>query len=114
MSEEENPLDSVPEAESPRGYYGLGGEPTRYICTVLEEMRKCNEQRNYAPLLSQIEEIQILGNRMEAALELNKRMRDADTYKENLKEEIKALEARVKELRNYKEPEPKGAIKIEV
>ena len=40
----------------------------RTLCDVLEEMRKCNETRNYAALLSLIEEVQIIGNRMESGL----------------------------------------------
>jgi len=42
--------------------------PRRYLCDVLEEMRKLHKTRNYAPLLGMIEEIQTLANRMEAAL----------------------------------------------
>lgn len=42
--------------------------PNRTLCAVLEEMRKLNETRNYAPLLSLIEEAQVMGNRMEAGL----------------------------------------------
>ena len=42
--------------------------PHRYICTVLEEMRALHKTHNYAMLESQIEEVQILANRMEAAL----------------------------------------------
>ena len=42
--------------------------PNRYLCDVLEEMRKCNETRNYGMLAGLIEEAQTMGNRMEAAL----------------------------------------------
>ena len=48
--------------------YLPGGYLSRTICDVLEEMRKCNETRNYAPMSSLIEEVQIMGNRMEAKL----------------------------------------------
>jgi len=42
--------------------------PNRTLCDVLEEMRKCYETRNFAPVLALIEEAQSMGNRMEAAL----------------------------------------------
>jgi len=40
----------------------------RTMCEVLDEMRKCNELRNYSALLGLIEEVQIMGNRMESPL----------------------------------------------
>lgn len=40
----------------------------RYVCSVLEEMRACDKNKNYSCLLSQIEEVQVLVNRMEASL----------------------------------------------
>lgn len=42
--------------------------PHRYVCDVLEEMRKCDKTRNYAVLPALLEEVQTLVNRMEAAL----------------------------------------------
>ena len=42
--------------------------PHRYVCDVLEEMRKCDKVRNYSIMLSLIEEVQTLVNRMEAGL----------------------------------------------
>lgn len=42
--------------------------PNRTLCDVLKEMRTMNETRNYAALLSLIEEAQTMGNRMEAKL----------------------------------------------
>lgn len=49
------------------------GEYRRYwmnrtLCDVLEDMRNCHKTHNYAPLLSLIEEAQVMGNRMESAL----------------------------------------------
>lgn len=88
-------------------YYGL---PNRYICQVIAEMRDsvktlsecCTPElvprMNF--LLSLIEEMQCLAQRMEAALEDNK---DYEAYRQErsqLKREIKALEARKKELEN--------------
>ncbi len=46
--------------------------PNRYICTVFEEMRKLDANKNYSSLLSLIEEAQILANRMEAASKTSK------------------------------------------
>ena len=40
----------------------------RYLCDVLREMRVCHETRNYSYLMGLIEEVQVLGNRMEAGL----------------------------------------------
>jgi len=42
------------------------------MCEVLEEMRVCNKTRNYSYLLGLIEEVQTMGNRMEAKLEEGK------------------------------------------
>jgi len=44
----------------------------RYLCDVLDEMRSCFKTRNFAPILSLIEEAQTMGNRMEAGLETSK------------------------------------------
>ena len=48
--------------------YLPGGYLNRTLCDVLEEMRKCDKTRNYAPMSALIEEVQIMGNRMEAKL----------------------------------------------
>ena len=52
--------------------------PNRYICSVLEEMRKANKFRNYSQLGSLIEEAQTMANRMEAAIEDKN---DLDSYR---------------------------------
>jgi hypothetical protein len=63
----------------------------RTLCGVLEEMRKCYETRNFAPLLGLIEEAQTYGNRMEAKL--------SDTHRyEQLKERHKKLKAEVESM----------------
>lgn len=74
--------------------------PNRTLCAVLEEMRKLNETRNYAALLSLIEEAQMLGNRMEAKLF---DVKDRESLIEDiskLKKELKALRKEKKELSN--------------
>ena len=73
--------------------YGLN----RYVCTVLEEMRKCLTTHNFSVLPSLIEEAQILVNRMEAKLH---DIKDLDTLHDKIKEkkkELKDLEDEVKE-----------------
>lgn len=45
----------------------------RYICDVFSEMRKCVETHNFSYLSGLIEEAQCLANRMEAALEIQKK-----------------------------------------
>ena len=74
------------------------GGPPRYICTVLEEMRTCNETRNYSILLSLIEEAQTLSNRMEAALDSQKTIKEMEEYRRTLKKEIRELESKADKL----------------
>mgnify|MGYP003112280205 CR=1 FL=1 len=65
----------------------------RYICTVLEEMRKCIETLNFSILPSLIEEAQILANRMEAKL---MDVKDLDIVRDQIKQQKNVL----KELKN--------------
>ena len=44
----------------------------RIMCDVLEEMRVCIRTLNFSPMLSLVEEVQIMGNRMESSLESKK------------------------------------------
>lgn len=77
--------------------YGLN----RYICNVLDEMRKLSKsampkQSNYEVMLSLIEEAQVMANRMEAALG---DLYDLEQLHQNIKdkeEELKDLEKQVK------------------
>jgi uncharacterized protein YPO0396 len=66
----------------------------RYLCDVLEEMRKAHETRNFSYLPGLIEEAQHMGNRMEAALEdkddLTRYARKVSELKEE-KRELKAV-----------------------
>jgi len=63
----------------------------RYLCDVLEEMRKCYETRNFSYLPGLIEEAQSLANRMESAL--------ADVHDlERLHQKISASEEKLKHL----------------
>ena len=51
--------------------------PSRYVCSVLDEIRKCHETRNYSCLMGLVEEVQTLANRMEAGLD------DTKSYERN-------------------------------
>lgn len=70
-------------------YWSYG--PNRTLCDVLNEIRKLDQTKNYSSLLSLIEEVQVLANRMEAALgdyhDYNAMLRE----KKKLKEELKSL-----------------------
>jgi len=75
-------------------YYSLH----RTACDVLEELRKLDSTKNYSPLLSLVEELQNMYNRMEAALY---DLKDYDSMKEemkDLKSEIKILNKKRKSL----------------
>jgi len=68
----------------------------RTICGVLEEMRSCNETKNYSYLLGLIEEAQSMANKMESKIDLIKDFEEMkDKYKElverknDLKQDIK-------------------------
>ena len=72
--------------------------PYRTLCSVLEEMRKAYETCNFSYLPGLIEEVQHLGNRMEAALE---EKHQVEYYHEKAKEaekEYKEVQARLEEL----------------
>ena len=71
----------------------------RYICDVLDEMRKCVKTLNFSYLLGLIEEAQTLGSRMEAKLfdwkdfdHLHEEIRDLKKKKKKLEREVEALE----------------------
>lgn len=63
----------------------------RYICTVLDEMRKCVETSNFSYLSGLIEEAQSLANRMES------RLYEIKDF-ERLHEDIRKLKAEKKKL----------------
>lgn len=63
----------------------------RTICSVLEEMRKTLETRNFSYLLGLIEEAQTLANRMEAGLADKHDVEYMEKRKKELKAEIKIL-----------------------
>jgi len=62
-------------------------------------MRTCDKMKNYSFLSGLIEEAQVLANRMESGLEEFKGIRAGEQYRLNLRDEIKALEAKRDKLR---------------
>lgn len=78
-----------------RRYYGIN----RYLCSVLDDMRKCCETSNFAPMRGLIEEAQILGNRMESGLGDKKDLLKMAEEKSELKREIKKLREEAKQLK---------------
>jgi uncharacterized protein Yka (UPF0111/DUF47 family) len=64
----------------------------RWVCAMLDEMRKLHECRNYSGLLGLIEEVQTAVNRMEAALQDQKDIEWKHKELRRLKKEIKELE----------------------
>lgn len=77
--------------------------PSRYLCSVLDDMRKAHKNHNYSYLTSLIEEVQLLGDRMEAALEDIKSLEEIRLERKKLKKELKNLEDSVEEAK----PSPK-------
>jgi predicted RNase H-like nuclease (RuvC/YqgF family) len=75
--------------------------PNRTLCSVLEEMRKAYETRNFSHLLGLIEEAQSLANRMESALWDQKDYTALQKKLSRLNKEVKELE----EKRNFLSPE---------
>lgn len=63
----------------------------RTMCDVLDDMRKCHNTHNYAPLLALIEELQYMGNRMEAALEDKNDLQELNEEWHDLKKKVKKL-----------------------
>ena len=72
--------------------------PNRTICSVLIEMRKCDETKNYSYLLSLIEEVQSMANRMEAALEDQHDVKYSRAVLKELNKEISKLEKKKEKL----------------
>ena len=64
----------------------------RSICGVFEEMRSCNETKNYSYLLGLIEEAQSMANKMESKIDSIKNFED-------LKNKYKELEERKNDLK---------------
>lgn len=75
-------------------YYGLN----RTVCDVLKDMRKLDAAKNYSPLLSLIEEVQLMVNRMESGLDNERDIELMHKDIRKLKKEIKKLEQKKEKL----------------
>ncbi len=73
--------------------------PNRTMCEALREMRECYKTYNFAPIAGLIEEVQSMGNRMEAALSDKHDLGSARKRYKELKKEIVKLEREVEKLR---------------
>ena len=69
----------------------LGMYLNRTMCDVLAEMRKCCETGNYSYLPGLVEEVQSMGNKMEAKLEDVKDLKNTRQYLRELKTEYNEL-----------------------
>ena len=68
----------------------------RTICGVLDEMRSCNETKNYSYLLGLIEEAQSMANKMESKIDLIKDFEDLKEQCKNLVERKNDLKKDIK------------------
>lgn len=75
---------------------------SRYICSVLDEMRNCYKTYNFSIMASLIEEVQTMANRMEAALDDKNTMEYYHDELKRLRKEKKDLEKNIAELEEQK------------
>jgi predicted RNase H-like nuclease (RuvC/YqgF family) len=66
--------------------------PNRFYCTVIDEMRACYKTRNFSIIMGLLEELQSIGNRMEA------KCGDISEYNSYL-DQVKELKREIKELK---------------
>jgi predicted nuclease with TOPRIM domain len=78
---------------------GILDMKNRYLCDVLQEMRKAHETANFSYLPGLIEEAQYMGNRMEAALEDKDDLKRYERKASEMKREKEGLEAKVEKLK---------------
>lgn len=74
--------------------------PNRTVCDVLTEMRTMHKTRNYSSLLSLIEEVQTMVNRMEAGLHDKKDLASLREDISSAKKELKQLKRKIKDRKN--------------
>lgn len=79
--------------------------PHRYLCEVLDEMRLANKTRNFSYIEGLIEEVQLMGNRMEAGLydkltyfELIQEISKLKNDRNSFKQQVEALSVKKKTL----------------
>jgi len=69
--------------------------PNRTLCEVLQDMRECYKTYNFSPMLALIEEVQILGNRMEAGLSDQSNIRDLNEKRSKMNQELNKLQQKL-------------------
>ena len=72
----------------------------RTMCDALEEMRQASKSKNYSYIDGLIEEVQAMGNRMEAGLQRYGTIERAEAHVATLKADIKVLERAVSNLKS--------------
>lgn len=72
--------------------------PNRYLCDILDEMRTCIKTLNFSSMLSLIEEVQVIANRMEAGLSDLKDRKSMLEDLSDLKDQIIKLDKQKKKL----------------
>jgi hypothetical protein len=83
------------------------------MCDVLEEMRAASKAKNYSYIDGLIEEVQSMGNRMEAGLEKYGSIVMAERQVAKTKNEIKALDREVERLYQRKSDAEEGLAVLE-
>lgn len=71
---------------------------TRYLCSILDNMRACYKTRNFSSLIGLIEEAQYRAERMEAAIEGYQEIGRNEERRIELKKEIADLKKLKKDL----------------
>lgn len=71
----------------------------RYMCDAIEEARTCVKTLNFAIIPSLLEEIQIMGNRMESKLADLKDSEELTELISAKRKELKKIKAEIKELK---------------
>jgi DNA repair exonuclease SbcCD ATPase subunit len=64
--------------------------PNRYMCDVLDDMRKMYKTRNFSGFLGSVEQLQVMAYRMEAALGDKKSIEGYDEEAARLGRDLKA------------------------
>jgi uncharacterized protein YlxW (UPF0749 family) len=73
--------------------------PNRTVCAILEDMRSCFKTYNFAAMLSLIEELQVRGNRMEAAIDDSHDLEAMLDERRELRKELEDLQKKIKNLK---------------
>lgn len=71
--------------------------PNRTACDILHAMREADKAKNYSYLLGLIEEMQVVADRMEAALWDQKELTKLRETRKKLRKQIKKLEEKLEE-----------------